>query len=308
MTHPPATPGLHHVTAIAGWPQDIVDFMTKVLGQHLVKRTVNFDTPDTYHLYFGNSAGDPGTILTFFPFVDAGRGNTGPGMPSAVAYRVGAFDEWMGELALDARDFGGPFERFGARVLSLETPDGGLIEFIESPGSSSTTPAGFHSVTRWLDEIGPTHALLTELFGFEEVGYEASGGEERTRLRAPGHGFGNTIDLMRRNGVGISEAGAGTIDHIAFRATSNEMQLEIRERLLLRGLEPTEVINRQYFNAVYVREPGGVLFEIATDPPGFAVDEPAASLGETLKLPPDLEPSRNRLERVLPDIRLHAPR
>jgi glyoxalase family protein len=297
-------PGIHHVTAISGPPQPNVDFLTGRLGQRLVKKTVNFDAPDTYHLYYGDAAGSPGTILTFFPFADAGPGRAGPGMASAYAYAVpkGGFDAWMGRLAEDAVDFEGPVERFGQRVITLRDPDGAPVELVETDRESDADLDGFHSVTLWERDPGPTAALLTGIFGYEEAGHETLDGVERLRLRAPGNARGAVVDLMRSDAPSIGRQGAGTIHHVAFRAETDEIHGEWREKVASAGLGVTPVIDRQYFNAIYFREPGGVLFEIATDPPGFAVDEDAAHLGEALKLPPKYEAMRDRIEAVLPPL------
>lgn len=301
-------PGLHHVTAISGPPQANVDFFTKVMQQRLVKKTVNFDDPGTYHLYYGNETADPGTILTFFPFVDAGPGRAGPGMASAYAYGVGnkGFDDWMERLALEAIDFDGPEERFGGRVIKLSDPDGAKVELVEVAGDGGPTLDGFHSVTLCLDDLAPTQRLLTDVFGYEEIGHESKAGEERLRLAAPA-GLrddlrGGVVDLMRSDAPSIGRQGAGSIHHVAFRALDDEDQLDWRERLLSAGMDVTPVIDRQYFNAIYFREPGGVLFEIATDPPGFTRDEALATLGQDLKLPAQYEASRARIEQILPPL------
>jgi glyoxalase family protein len=307
-----AIPGLHHVTAISGPPQANVDFYVGTMRQRLVKRTVNFDAPDTYHLYYGDRTGSPGGILTFFPFADAGPGRAGPGMASAVAYRVppGGLDAWMGRLAEDAVDFEGPSERFGERMVTLTDPDGLRIELIEAAGPSGAdrtpTDDGFHSVTLWLRNPEPTARLLTELFGYEHAGEEADASGRRRRLSAPGGGRGSVVDLLRSDAPSIGRQGAGTIHHVAFRAESDEVQREWRERVAAFGLQVTPVIDRQYFNAIYFREPGGVLFEIATDPPGFATDEAETELGTHLMLPPQYERRRADIERVLPPIRVPA--
>ena len=297
-------PGLHHVTAISGPPQQNVDFFTKLMGQRLVKKTVNFDDPGTYHLYYGNKTADPGTILTFFPFADAGPGRTGPGMASAYAYSVeqGAFGDWIDRLADQAVDFGGPEERFGERMITVADPDGAKVELIEVAGDQAPHLDGFHSATLWLDDIGPTHRLMTDVMGYVEQGYEAKNGEERTRLRAPGDARGAVIDLMRKDASAHGRSGTGTIPQIAFRARDAADQLEWRDRLLADGQRLTPVIDRQYFNAIYFREPGGVLFEIATDPPGFTRDEPLETLGQSLILPEQYEGQRSRLEKILPEI------
>lgn len=299
-------PGLHHVTAISGPPQANLAFYTGRLRQRLVKKTVNFDDPGTYHLYYGDSAGSPGTILTFFPFADAGPGRAGPGMASAYAYAVpkGGFDGWMESLALDAVDFDGPTERFGQRVLTLRDPDGAPVELVETARDSDAPLDGFHSVTLWENDIAPTARLLTEIFGYVETGHETTGGTERLRLQAPGDARGAVIDLMRSDAPSIGRQGAGTIHHIAFRAETDAIQRDWMERLASAGHPTTPVIDRQYFNAIYFREPGGVLFEIATDPPGFAVDEDPAHLGEALMLPAKYEPYRDRIEQVLPPLQV----
>jgi glyoxalase family protein len=299
-------PGLHHVTAISGPPQPNVDFFTGTLGQKLIKKTVNFDAPDTYHLYYGDAAGSPGTILTFFPFVDAGPGRAGPGMATAYAYAVpkGKFDGWMDRLADDAIDFLGPKDRFGDRVILLRDPDGAPVELVETDRDSDDALDGFHSVTLWEADIAPTAKLMTDIFGYEESGHETVDGVERLRLAVPGDARGTVVDIMRTDAPSIGRQGAGTIHHVAFRAEDDAVQNAWREALLSAGQNVTGVRDRQYFNAIYFREPGGVLFEIATDPPGFAVDEDAAHLGEALKLPPQYEAQRAQIERALPPLKL----
>jgi glyoxalase family protein len=305
-------PGLHHVTAVSGPPQANVDFYVGTMRQRLVKRTVNFDAPDTYHLYYGDRTGSPGTILTFFPFADAGPGRAGPGMASTVAYRVppGGLDAWMVRLAENAVDFEGPSGRFGERMVALTDPDGLRIELIEAAGPSGAAGApaddGFHSVTLRPSDPASTARVLTDLFGYEEAGREATDGTERLRFRSPAGGRGSVVDLIRSDAPSIGRQGAGTIHHVAFRAETKTVQREWRERVAAFGLDVTPVIDRQYFESIYFREPGGVLFEIATDPPGFAADEAQAELGTHLKLPPRYERQRADIERVLPPIRVPA--
>jgi glyoxalase family protein len=309
-----AIPGLHHVTAISGPPQANVDFYVGTMRQRLVKKTVNFDAPDTYHLYYGDRAGSPGTILTFFPFANAGPGRAGAGMASAVAYRVppGGLEAWMVRLAEDAIDFAGPADRFGERLIVLTDPDGLRIELIEvtgpkgADGDRAPVDDGFHSVTLWPSDLAPTARLLTDLFGYQEAGQEATDGTERLRFCSPASGRGAVVDLIRSDTRSIGRQGAGSIHHVAFRAESSAIQGEWRERVAAFGLDVTPVIDRQYFESIYFREPGGILFEIATDPPGFAVDEAEAELGTHLKLPPQHERHRAEIERVLPPIRVPA--
>ncbi|MFN3642454.1 MAG: ring-cleaving dioxygenase [Gemmobacter sp.] len=312
-------PGLHHVTAICGSAQANADFFTGVLGQRLVKRTVNFDAPETYHLYYGDRTGSPGTIMTFFPFAGAARGRPGPGMASAFAYAVtaGRFEAVRARLAAAGVALSEPVERFGQRVVTLRDPDGAMVELVETDrGALEAVPGdavgaggiaegetdGFHSVTLWLRDPGPTARILSDVFGYGDGGSETRGRVERQRLVAPGGARADVIDLMRVDGAAPGRQGAGSIHHVAFRAPTAEDQLGWMDRLAAIGLPTTPVIDRQYFKAVYVREPGGVLFEIATDAPGFAVDEPVEALGSTLKLPPQHEPMRARIERVLPPL------
>ncbi|PVA08241.1 ring-cleaving dioxygenase [Thalassorhabdomicrobium marinisediminis] len=301
----PAIAGLHHVTAISGPPQDNLDFWVGTLGQRLVKRTVNFDDPGTYHLYYGDKNAEPGSIMTFFPFVDAGPGRAGPGMASAVAYAIPDLDRRMNDLAEAAIDFDGPFERFGERAIALRDPDGLRVELIEGGKKDE----GFHSVTLWLEDVASTASIL-EAMGYEREAEEttATGGtdaeETRLRYRSTDPGRGSAVDLMTSQARSIGRQGAGSIHHVAFRARDEAEQLAWRERLSAIGQQVTPVIDRQYFDAIYFRTPGGVLFEIATDPPGFAVDEDPAHLGEALKLPEKYEAHRDRIEQILPNIRV----
>ncbi|MFQ6553937.1 ring-cleaving dioxygenase [Aestuariibius insulae] len=297
-----ALPGLHHVTAISGPPQANVDFFTKVLGQRLVKKTINFDDPGTYHLYYGNQTADPGTILTFFPFVGARPGRPGAGMASAYAYATSDLDDWVRELSARGVEIEGPVERFGARVVTLRDPDGAAVELIGVPGAGTPAEGGFYSATLHEADLEPTQRLMTDVLGYEEAGHESGPEGERLRLKAPGDARGAVLDLVRSQSRGVS--GAGTIHHIAFRAEDDDTQLAWREKLLSQGYDVTPVIDRQYFNAIYFREPGGVLFEIATDPPGFTRDEELAHLGEALKLPEQYEAMRPRIEAALPEIRV----
>jgi len=301
MTH---IPGLHHVTAISGAPQANVDFYAGVLGQRLVKKTVNFDAPDTYHLYYGDRTGRAGSVLTFFPFADAGPGRAGPGMASAYAYAVPAaeFDGLIDRL--QDRDIPVPkgVERFGQRVLTLRDPDGAPVELVESATASDAN--AFHSVTLWLRNPDKTARLLTDVMGYQAQGTEVQDGVERLRLVAPGGAEANIVDLIRSDAETVGRPGRGTIHHVAFRAPTDDAQRAWQDRLATAGHRTTPVIDRQYFNAIYFREPGGVLFEIATDAPGFAVDEPVETLGQALKLPPQHEPLRGQLERVLPPLKV----
>jgi glyoxalase family protein len=297
-------PGLHHVTAISGPAQANVAFYTGPLKQRLVKKTVNFDDPGTYHLYYGDPKGTPGTILTFFPFADAGPGRAGPGMASAYAYAVpqADFDATIDRLLEAGITVPRLTERFGARLATLRDPDNAPVELVED--ATATDAHGFHSVTLWERDPDRTARLITDVFGYEAVGTETTGGVERLRLKAPGDARANIIDIIRSDAETTARPGAGTIHHIAFRARSQDEQLGWIETLARAGHRTTPVIDRQYFNAIYFREPGGVLFEIATDPPGFAVDEPVETMGQKLMLPPQYEAMRERIERVLPPLKV----
>jgi glyoxalase family protein len=297
-------PGIHHVTAISGPAQANVAFYTGLLKQRLVKKTVNFDNPGTYHLYYGDPKGSPGTILTFFPFADAGLGQAGPGMASAYAYSVptAEFDTLVADLKGHALDVSAPALRFGQRVVTVKDPDGAPVELIEA--DAATDAHGFHSVTLWERDPDRTARLITEVFGYEPIGSETQNGVERLRLKAPGAERGNLLDIIRTDAPARGHPGKGTIHHIAFRARTQAEQDGWIDTLATAGHRTTDVIDRQYFNAIYFREPGGVLFEIATDPPGFTVDEPAATLGTKLMLPPQYEPARARIEQTLPRLKV----
>lgn len=301
----PSVQGIHHITAICGPAQENLDYYTATLGQRLVKKTVNFDDPGTYHLYYGDRTGGPGTILTFFPFAGAAPGREGTGQALAYAYATpkGAFDGWVNRMRATGAAQGELEERFGARVLTLRDPHGQRLELVEAEGSGDSL-SGFHSVTLWLDDPAPTARLLIEVFGYGEIARAAEpGGGERIRLSAPGDGPGRVVGLLHRKGAPRGRQGAGTIHHVAFRAPDDAAQLALRERLIEAGQQVTPQIDRQYFNAIYFREPGGVLFEVATDPPGFLIDESEAELGRALKLPPQHEPLRREIEAHLPALK-----
>lgn len=298
--------GLHHVTALASAPQPIVDFQIGVLRRRLVKRTVNFEEPSTPHLYFGDAAGAPGSLLTFFAPPDAGRGRAGPGTATAVAWATpsGGLMAWMLALADQALDFDGPFQRFGAQAIALTDPDGLRVEIVERGGAGDAAAPvidGLHSVTLMPTDPDAMAAFLRAVFGWVEAGAESG----RRRFARPDGAPGAVVDLVDPEGR-PAEMGAGVIHHVAFRAADRAGQDVWRARLDALGLDPTPVKDRRYFHAVYCRAPGGVLFEIATDPPGFAVDEPADALGRTLTLPPALEPRRADIARRLAPFRTPA--
>ncbi|RXH58611.1 ring-cleaving dioxygenase [Granulicella sibirica] len=306
--------GLHHVTAIASNPQRNLDFYTEVLGLRFVKRTINFDDPGSYHFYFGDDAGSPGTILTFFPWPGASRGSLGVGETAATAFSVPLTSLAFWEKQLSEN--GIPVERLGKRfneeVLSFADPDGMRLEIVGHPDAGPAKPSrfasipaehairGFFGVTLSEKRLESTAQVLNTM-GFHKLAEEGN----RVRFSAEGAELGNHIDIVVPETAAYGRMGAGSVHHIAFRVPDDASQLEWREELSAQSLQVTPVQDRTYFHSIYFREPGGVLFEIATDPPGFALDEPVESMGEALKLPPWLEKSRGVIEQRLPVITLH---
>ncbi len=306
--------GLHHITAVAGDPQRNVDFYHNVLGQRLVKTTVNFDDPGTYHFYFGDEIGTPGTIMTFFPWRHMKRGRVGNGETAATAYAISpeSVGFWQARLADLGLDFGDVEQRFGVEVIPFDDPDGLRLELIvseepatfrywaEGPIPELHALRGFHGVTLWLAEVEATGQLLTNQLGYQFMGQEG----DRYRYRGASNDIGLYVDLLHRPGQPAGKFGAGSIHHIAFRTVDDAEQLEYQRLLASAGFGVTEVKDRQYFHSIYFRSPGGVLFEIATDAPGFQIDEPVERLGQSLKLPPWLEQRRAQIEQKLPNFTL----
>ena len=288
--------GIHHITAIASDPQPNLDFYTGFLGLRLVKRTVNFDDPGTYHFYFGDRTGQPGTILTFFPWPGARRGRQGTGQLAAVSFAVESLDPWRRKAADAGVMLGAESERFGEPVIAFEDPDGLPLEFIETIGPAG----GFAAPTIALEGFERTAKLLTDTFGFRKTAEDG----ERFRFQSEAGGMASAVDLVCRPDSQRGLGGAGTVHHIAWRAADDAEQAAWRAKLTSIGYDVTPVMDRNYFRSIYFREPGGVLFEIATDPPGFTADEPEESLGDSLKLPPQYEHLRSRIESVLPPLRL----
>jgi predicted esterase/catechol 2,3-dioxygenase-like lactoylglutathione lyase family enzyme len=315
--------GIHHVTAIASDPQRNVDFYAGILGLRLVKRTVNFDDPQTYHLYYGDEVGTPGSIMTFFPWPGARRGRIGAGQVALTSFAVlpSAIGFWVERLVRHGVDHKGPARRGPAgpdleQVISLTDPDGLLLEIVGHP-SAEERPAwaeapgiprdhamhGFHGVTLWLDNATRSEKVLTDTLGFRPLREDDS----TRRFVAGAGGAGTFVDLRTVGDFTRGAGGAGTVHHVAFRVPNDPAQLTVRDTVARAGLHPTPVIDRNYFHSVYFREPGGVLFELATDPPGFAIDEPVEHLGELLKLPPQYESHRAEIESILPPIHLPVP-
>ena len=307
------SPGIHHVTAIASDPQQNLDFYAGVLGMRLVKRTVNFDDPTTYHFYFGDGAGTPGSILTFFPWPGSRRGRQGAGQAVVTAFAIvpGSVGFWIERFIRHRVEFEHPKARFDEeRVISFRDPDGMLCELVahplvESAAGWETTAVprehsirGVYSVTLWQESCDLTGKLLVDSLGYKPVREQGS----IFRFAAHETGIGTVIDLRCVPGLWPGVMGAGTVHHVAFRARSSDEQLEERNALVAKGFNVTAQIDRDYFRSIYFREPGGVLFEIATDGPGFTVDEPAESLGRSLKLPRWLEERRFEIEALLPNV------
>lgn len=305
---------IHHITAIAGDPQRNLDFYTDVLGLRLVKLTVNFDDPAAYHLYFGDETGRPGSILTFFPWPDGYRGRQGTGQVGTVSLAIpsGSLGFWVERLLRHGIRYEGPSRRFDEQVLAFSDPDGLLLELVATPRVAAVegwaggpvpqehAVRGLHGGTIWEDGDRGTAEFLTRFMGLRQVAEEGN----RLRFESGPDGVGSVVDLRRVPGFWAGDGGVGTVHHIAFRTPSDERQLEQRARIEQAGFAITPVVDRQYFHSVYFREPGGVLFEIATDPPGFTLDEAAAELGHGLKLPPKFEAMRQRIEQTLPALRL----
>ncbi|MCJ2010451.1 ring-cleaving dioxygenase [Methylobacterium sp. E-041] len=304
--------GLHHVTAFSGPAARNRDFYTRVLGLRLVKTTVNFDDPGTYHLYYGDEAGQPGTLLTFFPIAHAAAGRVGVGETQETAFRVprASIGWWIHRFVAMNVDHQAPSSAFGEPILRFRDPDGMRLALVgvEEAGPAPTrdggdVPAehalrGLHGVTLLLAETGPTAAILTDGLGFREAARD--GASIRFAGSAAAGGF---VTLATAADRSSGRPGAGSVHHIAFRAADDAAQAAMVERLSTHHrLAVTEQRDRQYFRSVYFREPGGVLFEIATDVPGFTVDEPLATLGSALKLPAGLEPHRARIAAALPDL------
>ena len=305
--------GIHHVTAIAGDPQRNLDFYTEVLGLRLVKLTVNFDDPGTYHFYFGNGTGVPGTILTFFPYPGAHKGRRGAGQADAVAFAVpkGSLGFWASYLKEHDLEVEGPSPRFSQPVLAFADPDGLRLELVEvevslaEPWLSGPIPAehairGFFGVTLAERDREKTAAVLVDVMGYQAVGHEGG----RYRYQGGQDAPGAVVDILEQPNAPHSIVAGGSVHHVAFRTPNDSEQLEWREALLAHGLDVTPMKDRIYFHSIYFHEPGGVLFEIATDAPGFLVDESEAELGSELRLPPWLEPQRPNIERVTQPLRL----
>jgi glyoxalase family protein len=305
--------GLHHVTAIAGKASQNLNFYSRTLGLRLIKKTVNFDDPRTYHLYYGDELGHPGTILTFFPWEHAAPGRGGTGLTHQTAFKIplSALGYWTQRLIENGVRHDSLERRFGESVLAFTDPDGTRLALIGVPGvetipgwSNGIVPAehairALHGVTLLLENAAPTAAVLTDVLGLIEVGRE----DAIIRYRTQTADNGGVIDIHEAKGFPAGHLGRGSVHHIAFRAADDAAQAAIARKLSVQHhLHPTEQIDRKYFRSVYFREPGGILFEIATDAPGFTVDETPEKLGQALQLPMEYESARADIEKALPPL------
>lgn len=303
--------GIHHITAIAGNAQRNFDFYTKTLGLRLIKKTVNFDDPHTYHFYYGDYNGTPGTILTFFPWEGIVSGRRGTGQATEIGYSVpaGSLEFWRKRFEERRVLFNNPATKFGEEYLTFLDPDGLKFEMVATGAEDSRQPyttsevnegvatKGFHNVTLTLENIKGTADVL-KLLGYELKAQEVN----RYRFALTTNAQPSYVDLVEVPGEKRGHVAGGSVHHVAFRVPDNETQMAYRSIIEDKGFNITPQIDRNYFNSLYFREPGGVLFEIATDQPGFAVDEPVATLGTALKLPAQYEANREEIEKHLPKI------
>jgi glyoxalase family protein len=307
------TSGLHHVTAIGGDPQHNADFYLRTLGLRLVKTTVNFDDPGTYHLYYGDQSGKPGSLITFFPWRDAPRGRRGTGQATTTSFSVPAnsIGWWKDHLAQAGITTGRIANRDGEDVLTFDDPDGLQLALVAHPQGDPRDPwdnghvpaehaiRGLHSVTLSVAEEDATAEMFGEL-GLTFTGQDSN----RLRFSAGEGGPGAMVDVLVTPDAPRGLVAAGTVHHVAWRAPDEDTQASWREELVDRGVNVTSILDRQYFRSIYFREPGGTLLEVATDQPGFAIDEPLLELGRALKLPPWLEPNREQIAHTLPKLNL----
>ena len=302
--------GLHHITAIAGDAKRNFNFYSNILGLRFIKKTVNFDDPGTYHFYFGDEVGSSGTILTFFPWGEGiQQGRKGSGMATEIGYSVpkGSLDFWQKRFEQNNVIYNKPSEKFGEKYLTFLDPDGLKLELIESKTDDNrkawetdevkadVATKGFHNITLTLNDIKPTAAILTEIFGYKLIDQDVN----RYRYATDAVENAAIVDLVElaeeKRGLNAN----GTVHHVAFRVKNDEILMHFREKIEAYGLSITPQIDRQYFHSLYFREPGGVLFEIATDNPGFTVDESLEELGQNLKLPAQYESQRAAIENHL---------
>lgn len=306
--------GLHHITAISGNAQRNYDFYTKVMGLRFVKKTVNFDDPFTYHFYYGNYDASPGTILTFFPWTGISKGKRGVGTASEIGFAVpeGSLGFWKARLEKAGIIFNNPAKKFGEEYLTALDPDGLKLELtvaktsatdsrvpFETPEIDATKAIrGFHNTTLTLRNIKHTADVLTDILGYRLAEQHVN----RYRFVTDAVADAAVIDLVEAPGEAKGVVAGGSIHHVAFRVKDDATEMALREKIAAKGFNITPQIDRMYFHSLYFREPGGVLFEIATDNPGFTADEPLEALGTALKLPPQYEPRRAQIETALPQL------
>lgn len=304
--------GLHHITAIAGNAKINHDFYTRVIGLRLIKKTVNFDDPKTYHLYYGNEAGSPGTILTFFPWEGIAAGRRGARQATEIGYSVpeGSLDFWQARLEKNNVIYNKTAEKFGERYLTFLDPDGLKFELTISKNKDTREPwvtpeinaenaiLGFHHVTITTNKIDKTAEILTQVFGYHLSEKQVN----RSRFITDAVEQAAIVDLVEAPGEIAGHVAGGSVHHVAFRVKDEKTLMYFRDKIAAMGLHITEKIDRNYFYSLYFREPGGVLFELATDNPGFSVDEPLTELGQNLKLPSQYESQRAEIESILPKL------
>lgn len=304
--------GIHHITAIAGNAKKNYDFYTRVLGLRLVKKTVNFDDPQTYHLYYGDKFGTPGTILTFFPWEGITSGRRGARQATEIGYSVpeGSLDFWLKRLEANNVLYNKPAEKFGEQYLTLLDPDGLKLELIVPKTEDNRLPwetaevkaenatRGFHNITITTNKMDATAKILTDVFGYKLLEQHVN----RFRFVTDAVDNAAIVDLVEVAGEVAGHVAGGSVHHVAFRVKNEEILMQYREKIAALGLHITDKIDRNYFYSLYFREPGGVLFELATDNPGFSVDEPVDQLGSGLKLPAQYENIREDLEKSLPSL------
>ncbi|MGL5116937.1 MAG: ring-cleaving dioxygenase [Beijerinckiaceae bacterium] len=305
------TAGIHHITALSGGPKANAEFYNRLLGLRMVKKTVNFDDPGTYHLYYGDETGSPGTAMTFFPWPDARQGTPGRGQAVATSFAApaGSLPYWRERLAAAGVNGITDGQRFDDTFIAFADGDGAPLEIVERQGMASLAAwtgegvsadaalRGFHGIALWSRQPEATATVL-ETLGYVRAGIDSG----QIRFSSGTDGVGSVIDLNAEEALPAGLSGRGTVHHVAFRAADDAAQAGMVENLRKLGCQVTEQIDRNYFRSVYFREPGGVLFEIATDTPGFTADEPLESLGGRLMLPPQLEPQRAAIEARLPSL------
>jgi glyoxalase family protein len=304
--------GLHHITAIAGDAQENLDFYSGILGMRLVKKSVNQDRPNTYHLFYADAEGHPGTDLTFFPWPGETKGRPGTGLSSEVglAIPMGSLSYWSERLARYGVEVGPAEERWGQKTLLLTDPHGLSLALVETgeerefaPWDKSPVPGnsqilGLHSSRLLERELAPTARFLTDTLGFSAAGVER--GWHRFDIGTGGSG--RYVEIHEAATMRRGAWGPGTVHHVAWSVVDENAELAVRERVVTARRRPTEVIDRFWFKSVYFMEPGGVLFEIATEGPGFTADEELSALGQKLVLPPWLESRRTEIEAALPPL------